>query len=65
MNIYISLLLSCYYIVYCIFSEDKQRTSYADHDKSEDEEILGSDDDEQEDPHDYVKGKRDCSDTWI
>ena len=25
----------------------------------EDEEILGSDDDEQEDPHDYTKGRND------
>ena len=29
----------------------------------EDEEILGSDDDEQEDPQDYCKGRNDCHDS--
>ena len=45
---------SLFLVILLCFSEDRQHEKG---DQSEEEGILGSDDDEQEDPHDYVKGE--------
>jgi hypothetical protein len=42
-------------LLVCFFSRELKGSSICEA-VDEDEEILGSDDDEQEDPHDYTKG---------